>query len=322
MRSLVSPGQGPPTSRRPGCRSPVGPASPSTAADGPPPPVHSRYDGRGARRPAADSRRHDDRRGSPADHPRRPAARRPAPAGRRGRLRPRRRPRPGQRRCGAGAPRRWSWSARTWPAWSPSSARRAATTCTSSGWPRSGRGLPQRAGRRRARRRRAADGGGLAGRAAHRRDRRRGRPRRRRPPGHTVGVVAGSGGAGATTFACAVALTAARRQRTALVDLDPLGPGVDRVVGLDGRRGPAGTPWRPSRGRLGSRSLRAALPDKDGLAVLTWGTGAPTGLDAAAVREVLSAARRGNDVVVGRRAALPRRRHRRGGHPLRPRCSS
>ena len=53
-----------------------------------------------------------------------------------------------------------------------------------------------------------------------------------------------------------------------------------------------------SRGRLGSRSLRAALPDKDGLAVLTWEAGAPAELDGPGVREVLSAARRGNDVVV------------------------
>lgn len=116
--------------------------------------------------------------------------------------------------------------------------------------------------------------------------------------GHTVGLVAGSGGAGATTFACALALVAARQQPTVLVDLDPLGPGVDRVVGLDA---PSGAHWdtlMSSRGRLGSRSLRAALPDKDGLAVLTWGTGSPAGLDAATVREVLSAARRGNDVVV------------------------
>lgn len=118
------------------------------------------------------------------------------------------------------------------------------------------------------------------------------------PGGHTVGVVAGSGGAGATTFACALALTASRHERTVLIDLDPLGPGVDRVVGLDA---PSGVRWDAlvsSRGRLGSRSLRAALPDKDGLAVLTWDTGAPAGLDAQAVREVLSAARRGHDVVV------------------------
>jgi len=119
-----------------------------------------------------------------------------------------------------------------------------------------------------------------------------------RPHAYTVGVVPGSGGSGATTFACALALTAARRRQTMLLDLDPLGPGVDRVVGLDA---PSGVRWdalASSRGRLGSRSLRAALPEKDGLAVLTWDLGSPVDLDAGSVREVLSAARRGNDVVV------------------------
>ena len=123
----------------------------------------------------------------------------------------------------------------------------------------------------------------------------------------TVGVVAGSGGAGATTFACALALTAARTEPAVLLDLDPLGPGVDRVVGLDaGREGGGAVRWDAlvgSHGRLGSRSLRAALPQKDGLAVLTWGFGPPVELDAGTVREVLSAAQRGHDVVV---ADLPR----------------
>jgi secretion/DNA translocation related CpaE-like protein len=119
----------------------------------------------------------------------------------------------------------------------------------------------------------------------------------------TMGVVAGSGGAGATTFSCALALTAATDRRAMLVDLDPLGPGVDRVVGLDPGGGVRWDALVTSRGRLGSRSLRAALPAKDGLAVLTWEVGSPADLDAASVREVLSAAQRGNDVVV---ADLPR----------------
>jgi secretion/DNA translocation related CpaE-like protein len=110
--------------------------------------------------------------------------------------------------------------------------------------------------------------------------------------------VAGSGGAGATTVACAVALTAARDQQAVLVDLDPLGPGVDRVVGLEDLRGVRWDALVSSRGRLGSRSLRAALPGAAGLAVLTWGAGAPVDLDTTVVREVLSAAQRGNDVVV------------------------
>ena len=54
----------------------------------------------------------------------------------------------------------------------------------------------------------------------------------------------------------------------------PARPGVDRVVGLDAARPGAGVRWDAlvgSHGRLGSRSLRAALPVKDGLAVLDLG---------------------------------------------------
>ena len=145
-------------------------------------------------------------------------------------------------------------------------------------------------------------------------------------PARTVGVVGGSGGAGATTFASALALTAAASGPAVLLDLDPLGPGADRVVGLDaeggpnGSEGPDGRDGRDGRnagagggarwdalvgshGRLGSRSLRAALPRRDGLAVLTWPVGPPVDLDPTTAREVLSAAQRGHDVVV---ADLPR----------------
>jgi len=137
-------------------------------------------------------------------------------------------------------------------------------------------------------------------------------------PARTVGVVGGSGGVGATTFASALALTAAASGPAVLLDLDPLGPGADRVVGLDAHGGPDGRAGRDaaaggggarwdslvgSHGRLGSRSLRAALPHRDGLAVLTWPMGAPVDLDPTTAREVLSAAQRGHDVVV---ADLPR----------------
>jgi secretion/DNA translocation related CpaE-like protein len=125
----------------------------------------------------------------------------------------------------------------------------------------------------------------------------------------TVGVVGGSGGAGATTFASALALTAAAIGPAVLLDLDQLGPGADRVVGLDpdshdGRdagAGGGGVRWDAlvgSHGRLGSRSLRAALPRRDGLAVLTWPVGPPVDVDPTTAREVLSAAQRGHDVVV------------------------
>jgi secretion/DNA translocation related CpaE-like protein len=63
------------------------------------------------------------------------------------------------------------------------------------------------------------------------------------PPGHVVAVLGGRGGAGASVFAVGLAVTAARAGwRTLLVDADPLGGGVDLVLGwesLDGLRWPA-----------------------------------------------------------------------------------
>jgi secretion/DNA translocation related CpaE-like protein len=114
----------------------------------------------------------------------------------------------------------------------------------------------------------------------------------------TIGVVAGSGGAGATTLACAVAITAASSGPALLADLDPFGPGLDRVVGFDDVPGIHWDALLDSRGRFGSRSLRAALPQRDRLAVITWGAGSAVCLGAAPVREVLTASQRGNDVVV------------------------
>lgn len=114
--------------------------------------------------------------------------------------------------------------------------------------------------------------------------------------GLTIGVVGGSGGVGATTLSCALALVAALTGPALLVDLDPLGPGADRVAGIEDRQGARWEALLESPGRLGARALREAVPSRDGLGVLTWeGAGS---LDPAAARDVLSAARRGHDVVV------------------------
>jgi secretion/DNA translocation related CpaE-like protein len=114
----------------------------------------------------------------------------------------------------------------------------------------------------------------------------------------TVGVLPGSGGAGASTFAAAVAVTAAEQAPTLLCDLDPWGPGLDRVLGMDEADGARWDALAGVTGRLGSRSLRQALPERDGLAVLTWSAGAPVSPGDRTVREVLAAAQRGSDVVV------------------------
>jgi secretion/DNA translocation related CpaE-like protein len=117
--------------------------------------------------------------------------------------------------------------------------------------------------------------------------------------GLTLGVIGGSGGSGATTFACAVAQVAGRVGPSVVIDADPLGPGVDRVLGLDLVEGVRWDGVGHTTGRLSARALRESLPRRAGVAALTWYAGPqPPSLQAFAVREVLSAARRGHDTVV------------------------
>src|SRR3954447_8254296 len=117
--------------------------------------------------------------------------------------------------------------------------------------------------------------------------------------GLTIGVLGGSGGSGATTFACALAQVAAGAGHAVVVDLDPFGPGVDRVLGLDLVEGVRWDALGHTTGRLSARALRDSLPRRDGVAALTWYSGSrPRPLQAFAVREALSAARRGHDTVV------------------------
>ena len=118
------------------------------------------------------------------------------------------------------------------------------------------------------------------------------------PPGVTIGVVGGSGGAGATVFAAALAQAASSVGPTLLVDADPLGAGIDRVLGLESASGVRWDSLLQTTGRLSSRSLREALPHADDLAVLTWPARGQGVLQPFAMREVLSAGGRGFDAVV------------------------
>ena len=115
----------------------------------------------------------------------------------------------------------------------------------------------------------------------------------------TVAVVAGSGGAGASVLAAAVAQVAARDRATTVVDLDPAGCGADRLLGLDDRDGLRWGQLADVSGRLSSRALRDALPGDDTLRVLTWDhTDAEVTPPTTVVREVVSAAQRGSELVV------------------------
>ncbi|CAL9528803.1 septum site-determining protein Ssd [Streptomyces sp. enrichment culture] len=124
-------------------------------------------------------------------------------------------------------------------------------------------------------------------------------------PALTVGVIGGRGGAGASTLACALAVTSAREGlRSLLVDADPMGGGLDVLLGgetADGLRWPA---FAASRGRVGGGALEESLPELHSLRVLSWDRGDCVAVPAPAVRAVLAAARRrGGTVVVD----LPRR---------------
>ncbi|MFF3458630.1 septum site-determining protein Ssd [Streptomyces sp. NPDC002730] len=121
----------------------------------------------------------------------------------------------------------------------------------------------------------------------------------------TVGVIGGRGGAGASTLACALAVTAARDgRRTMLVDGDPLGGGLDVLLGgeqADGRRWPD---FAASKGRVAGGALEESLPELHALRVLSWDRGDSVVIPPEAMRSVLAAARRRGGVVV---VDLPRR---------------
>ncbi|WP_210651237.1 septum site-determining protein Ssd [Nocardioides sp. SYSU D00065] len=119
----------------------------------------------------------------------------------------------------------------------------------------------------------------------------------RASPGRTVGVVGGSGGAGATTLACALAQWHAAHAATLLVDADPLGPGLDRLLGMEDVPGVRWEGLAETAGRLGARALREGVPGRGGLGVLTW-SGLRRRLDVPTARRILAAAVRGHDLVV------------------------
>ena len=119
------------------------------------------------------------------------------------------------------------------------------------------------------------------------------------PPGALLAVLAGCGGAGASVLAAALATMAARAGRPALlVDADPLGGGVDLLLGGESA---GGLRWPDLAGLAGPVSpgtLRDALPSVHGVRVLAAGRSGPVELPVAAVRAVLAAGRRFADPVV------------------------
>ncbi|WP_299530240.1 septum site-determining protein Ssd [uncultured Streptomyces sp.] len=124
-------------------------------------------------------------------------------------------------------------------------------------------------------------------------------------PALTIGVIGGSGGAGASTLACALALSAAASdRRTTLIDADCLGGGIDVLLGGEHVGGSKWPAFARSRGRLDARALAESLPVLRGVHVLSWGRDDDVVIPPQAARAVLAAARRGGGAVV---VDLPRR---------------
>lgn len=114
-----------------------------------------------------------------------------------------------------------------------------------------------------------------------------------------LAVTGGRGGAGATTLASALAVTARRLgYRAMLVDADPLGGGIDLMLGAESAAGARWPELARTRGRLSAQALQQALPTVDSLTVLSFGRQDARSVSAEAVRSVLAAGSRGHDIVI------------------------
>lgn len=115
----------------------------------------------------------------------------------------------------------------------------------------------------------------------------------------TLGIIGGCGGAGASTFSAALALTAADSGRSALlIDADSLGGGIDLVVGREEVVGLRWPDLAETSGRLSAPALRQALPQVGALSVLSWGRTELADVSPASMRAVVQAGQRGHEVVV------------------------
>lgn len=118
--------------------------------------------------------------------------------------------------------------------------------------------------------------------------------------GATVAVMGGRGGAGASVFATALALSAGR---SLLVDADPWSGGIDLAVGTEDKPGLRWPDLALEHGRLDFDALRHALPRINGLSVLS-SVRAGNDVEPGPLAAVIDSGRRGGATVV---CDVPRR---------------
>jgi secretion/DNA translocation related CpaE-like protein len=120
-----------------------------------------------------------------------------------------------------------------------------------------------------------------------------------RSPGvGVIGVVGARGGAGASTFAAALAHRLSRGGATVLVDLERAGGGIDVVVGLEESGGIRWPDLVDARGTVDARELAALLPRWGRCGVLSTDRSRPGGPPQAALMDVLRALEAQHDSVV------------------------
>lgn len=112
-----------------------------------------------------------------------------------------------------------------------------------------------------------------------------------------IGVLAGCGGAGASVFAAVLAgCAAARTGQAFLIDCDPVGGGVDVLLGCERSAGSRWSQVRLRGGRLDPAVLRDCLPSWHQVSVLA--VDAPAALDPAALGPITAAAALAGPVVL------------------------
>lgn len=123
--------------------------------------------------------------------------------------------------------------------------------------------------------------------------------------GRVITVMGGRGGAGASVLAAGLAITAANRGMKAfLIDADPLGGGVDLVLGWERLDGARWSSLSQTSGTISPPAFVEALPKRGQLSVLSWDKSAPFDIPVDAMATALDAGRDGNNLVV---VDLPRR---------------
>lgn len=121
-----------------------------------------------------------------------------------------------------------------------------------------------------------------------------------RTPHCPVLVVTGArGGVGASVLACGLGVSAARQGlATLLIDADPQGGGLDMVLGWEGVDGLRWPDLTDLTGPFDAERLRSRLPERDGLAILSFDHERIADLPPRTLAAVLDAARTCHDLVV------------------------